>query len=142
MKQLGELQNLLLTGVKLGFKGVSLFLQLNPSFLQVFERGRHVRMKDGVWDVSFNNRLYDNRVDGRVRHHETLSTSSHPPKVRLKRDRVFVSQSSIVHLVHHSTSSCEPLAITLVFLVIVEHQTLNKHLMRAVSSVIPKLSKS
>ena len=91
MKQLGELHNLLLTGVKLGLKGVSLFLQLNPSFLQVLERGSHVRMKDSVWDVSFNNRLYDNREDRRVRNYETLSTSSHPPKIRLERDRVFVS---------------------------------------------------
>ena len=59
MKMLGEFQNFLLTGVKLGFKGVSFFLQLNPSFLQVFDKGRHVRMKDSVWDVSFNNRLYE-----------------------------------------------------------------------------------
>ena len=87
MKQFGELQNLLLTGLVLGFKGASLLLQLNPGFLQVFERGRHVRMKNGVWDVSFNNRFNDDRKDGRVRHQGTLGTSPYPLKVRLERDR-------------------------------------------------------
>ena len=98
-------------------------------------------MKDSVRDVSFNNMLYDNRKDGRVRHHESLSTSLYPSKVRLERDRVFVSQCSIVYLVHHAPNSYKSLTVTLVFFVVVEHQTLNEHLMRAVSSGIPKLSK-
>ena len=142
MKQFGELQNLLLTGVILGFKGVSLVLQLNPGFLQVFERGRHVWTKNSVRDVSFNNRLNDDRKDGRVRHQETLGTSPYPLKVRLERDRVFMYQSLIVHLVYHSPSTCKPLAVTLVFVVVVEHQTLDEHLVRVVSLGIPKLSKS
>ena len=38
-------------------------------------------MKDSVWDISFNNRLYDNWENGGVRHCETLSASPNPPVV-------------------------------------------------------------
>ena len=90
VKLLGEFQNSLLAGVELGLKSFSLPLKLYPIPLQVFERGGHVRMKDSVWDISFHNRLFDNRENIGVRHHKTLSTGSYPFEIRLERDGILM----------------------------------------------------
>ena len=99
MKLLGEFQNFLLAGIELGLESVSLPLKLYPIPLQVFESSGHVGMKDSVWDISFHNRLYDDRENGGVRHHKTLSTSSYPFEVRLKREGIFMPQCLAIYLV-------------------------------------------
>ena len=123
MKLLSEFQNLQLAGVELGLESVSLPLKLYPIPLQVFERGGHVKMQDNVWNISFHNRLYDNRENGGVRHHKTLSTSSYPFEVRLKRDEIIVPQCLAIYLVQHSPSLDKSLAKTLIVVLVVKYQT-------------------
>ena len=83
MKLPAEFQNLLLAGIELGLESVPLPLTLYPIPLQVSERGGHVRIKDSVWDISLHNRLFDDRENIGVRHHNTMPTGSYPIKVRL-----------------------------------------------------------
>ena len=142
MKLLGEYQNFLLTGVESGFKSVSFFLYLNPTLLQVFEIGRHVGMKDSVWDISFKNRLYDNWENGGVRHCETLSANPYPPKVRLQKNGILVPQCPTIHLSYHPPGSYEPPTVVLIVTFIVEHYTLDERVMWTISSCVPKLSQS
>ena len=140
MKLLGEFQNLLLAGVELGLKSVSLPLKLYPIPLQVFKRGGHVRMQDSVGNISFHNGLYDHRENGGLRHYKTLRTSSYPFEVRIKRDEILMPQCLDIYLVQHPTGSDKPLAMTLIVVLVVKYQTLNEHLMWAIALGLTKLS--
>ena len=129
MKLLCQFKHLFLTGIELGLESVSLPFKLYQIPLQVFERGGHVRMQDSVWDISFHNRLFDNRENRGVRNHKTLSTSSYPFEIRLKRDGIFMPQCLAIYLVQHPPSSDKPLAVTLIIILVVKYQPLDKHLM-------------
>ena len=97
-------------------------------------------MKDSVWNISFHDRLNDYRENGGIRHHKTLSASSYPFEVRLKRDGIIVPQILSIHLIQYPPSSDKSLVVTLIVALVVKYQTLNKHLMGTIPSSITKLS--
>ena len=97
-------------------------------------------MQDSVWNISFHNRLNDYRENVGIRHHKTLSTSSYPFEVRLKRDGILVPQCLAIYLVQHPPSSDESLAKTLIIVLVVKYQTLNEHFMWAIPSGVTKLT--
>ena len=85
-----QLQNFLLTCIEPSFKCISFLFKLNPELLQLFEVGRHIRMKNGMRNILFNNRLYNHGQDSRIWHFEILSTRPHPYEVRIYRNGILV----------------------------------------------------
>ena len=97
-------------------------------------------MQDRVWNISFHNRLYDYRENGGIRLHKTLSTSSYPFEVRLKRDGILMPKCLAVNHMYHTPSLYEPFTVTLNIILIAKGDSLNKCIMRTIPSRITKLS--
>ena len=140
MKLLRELQHFPLTGVELISKGIMLFLQLNPRPLQLFKISGHVRMENCLRSISFDYRLYNYCRDGFIRHHKVLGVSLYPFERRLHRDGILMPQGLTINLVYHAPSSYKPFSIPLNFILVIEHNALDKHVMGTIPSSITKMS--
>ena len=84
--------------------------------------------------------LYDNWKNRGVRHHKTLSISSYPFKIRLKRDGILVPQRLAINSMYHAPSSHEPSAVILSIILVVENDSMDKCIVGTIPSRISKMS--
>src|ERR1043165_769112 len=97
-------------------------------------------MENSIGYVTYNNRFHNYWKHGCKWHHEVLSSSSHPFEVRFPRNGVLVPQSLGISLLYHAPSVYEPSTVIFEIVVVVEHNILEKHIMRTISSSITKLT--
>ena len=76
----------------------------------------------------------------RVWHHKILGAGSYPLEIRLKGDGILVPQCLTINFIYHAPRFYEPFAVTLSIILIVEGDSLDKRIMRTISSRITKLT--